>query len=566
MQNSRVLDPFDRLDAALDWIAASHRRAAIALVVIALVTLLPGFVSLPVTNRDESRFAQPAKEMIETGDYIDIRLQGDSRYRKPIGIYWLQAGTVRLAEAVGISGARRHIAFYRIPSLLAVIGSILLTYWAALAFMARRHAFLAATALAGAVMVGVEARIATIDASLMLAGVAAQGALARFYLERATFVPAAREWKLAAMFWTAIAASILLKGPVLPLVVLLTAVSLSIADRSAGWLWRTKPLPGLVWVLVLTLPWFLAILHRSQGEFFQQSMGTDFFGRLFEPAEGHWGPPGYFWLLFWVCFWPASVLAPMATGFAWSQRSDPFVRFLVAWIVPGWIMFEVVITKLPHYVLPLYPGFAVLFALALARGAQTDAWTRGTALLWPIVAITIPIACIVFALSFDGSFGLLFWPGAVLAILFSVLAWGRLTAGAAERGLIYGVIAGIAVSVAAYSVLPRVEGFAVAAQLVKKANRAKCPSPALVSAGYSEPNLIFLGGTDTEFTGGAGAAEFLRLGGCRVAFVESRHQRAFADRAAAIGLVTVRIGEVKGFSYSNWRNLSFLVLMPKDGN
>jgi 4-amino-4-deoxy-L-arabinose transferase-like glycosyltransferase len=567
MQTFSAFKVVDRLDNAIDWLTASHRRAALALLAIALVTLLPGFVSLPVTNRDESRFAQPAKEMIETGDYIDIQLQGDSRYRKPIGIYWLQSSAVRLAEAVGFANAREHIAFYRLPSLMAVIGSVLLTYWAALAFMARRYAFLAALALGTAIMVGVEARIATIDASLMLTGVAAQGALARFYLGRAMPVgPPAREWGFAAMFWTAIAGAILLKGPVLPLVVLLTAVSLAIADRSGRWLLRLKPAAGLAWVLLLVLPWFVAIYLRSEGEFYQHSVGTDFLGRLLEPAEGHWGPPGYFWLLFWICFWPASALAPMATGFAWAQRRDPFVRFLIAWIVPGWIMFELVITKLPHYVLPLYPGFAVMIALAIARKAELETWTRGTAFLWPVVAIFLPIVCVVLAFRFNGTFGVLFWPAAAVAILFGVFAWGRVLAGAAERGLILALIAGIATAVAAYSVLPRIKGFDIAGQLVQAARAAPCPNPKLVSSGYSEPNLIFLGGTNTEFTGGAGAAEFLRLGGCRVAFVESRQQRAFADHAAAIGLVAVRIGQVDGFSYSNWRSLSFLVLLSKEGN
>lgn len=56
--------------------------------------------------------------MIETGDYADIWFQDEARYKKPIGIYWLQAAAVQAAEAVGIRQARTTIGLYRIPSLL----------------------------------------------------------------------------------------------------------------------------------------------------------------------------------------------------------------------------------------------------------------------------------------------------------------------------------------------------------------------------------------------------------------------------------------------------------------
>ena len=86
--------------------------------------------------------------MIESGDYIDIRFQDEVRYKKPVGIYWLQAGVVRAAEALGVPSARTTIWLYRIPSLLGAIGAVLLTYWAALAFVTRRVAFLAGLMMA----------------------------------------------------------------------------------------------------------------------------------------------------------------------------------------------------------------------------------------------------------------------------------------------------------------------------------------------------------------------------------------------------------------------------------
>ena len=114
----------------------------------ALISFLPGSFNIPPVDRDEARFAQATKQMIESGDYIDIRFQDEVRYKKPVGIYWMQAGVVRAAEAVGIRDARTTIWLYRVPSLLGAIGAVLLTYWAALAFVTRRTAFLAGLMMA----------------------------------------------------------------------------------------------------------------------------------------------------------------------------------------------------------------------------------------------------------------------------------------------------------------------------------------------------------------------------------------------------------------------------------
>src|SRR5579884_3968168 len=144
------------LAAALDYATGSHARAVIVLLVFTLLALLPGFFSIPPVDRDEARFAQATKQMLETGQYVDIRFQDEVRYKKPVGLYWLQAAAVKAGEAVGIPSARTTIWLYRLPSLFGAIGAVLLTYWAALAFVARRSAALAALMIAGSIILGVE--------------------------------------------------------------------------------------------------------------------------------------------------------------------------------------------------------------------------------------------------------------------------------------------------------------------------------------------------------------------------------------------------------------------------
>ena len=97
--------------AIVDFATRSHARAAVVLVVVTLLSFLPGFFAIPPTDRDESRFAQATKQMIETGDFIDIRFQDSTRYKKPVGIYWLQAGVVKTAQWLGeAQRAHHHLA------------------------------------------------------------------------------------------------------------------------------------------------------------------------------------------------------------------------------------------------------------------------------------------------------------------------------------------------------------------------------------------------------------------------------------------------------------------------
>src|SRR5690242_7162768 len=141
------------LAAVLDYAAGSHARAVIALLVFCMLALLPGFFTIPPIDRDEARFAQATKQMLETGQYVDIRFQDEVRYKKPVGIYWLQAGAVKAGEALGVPSARTKIWLYRLPSLIGAIGAVLLTYWTALAFVTRRSSLLAAGMMAASIIV-----------------------------------------------------------------------------------------------------------------------------------------------------------------------------------------------------------------------------------------------------------------------------------------------------------------------------------------------------------------------------------------------------------------------------
>src|ERR1700684_1432919 len=179
------VNPGSRFVGAIDFAAGSHARAAIFLILCGLLLFLPGFFTIPPVDRDEARFAQATKQMVESGDFVDIRFQDDVRYKKPVGIYWLQSAAIETASALGLPRPELRIWLYRMPSLFGAIGAVLLTYWTALAFVTRRGAVLAALIMCSSVLLGVEARLAKTDAMLLLTVVAAMGAVGRVYLSLA---------------------------------------------------------------------------------------------------------------------------------------------------------------------------------------------------------------------------------------------------------------------------------------------------------------------------------------------------------------------------------------------
>ena len=554
--------PTRGLAAVLDFAAASHGRAVVLLLAFCLIAFLPGFFQIPPVDRDEARFAQATKQMVESGDYVDIRFQDEVRYKKPVGIYWMQAVAVKAGEALGVPKARSTIWLYRLPSLLGATGGVLLTYWAALAFVARRTALLAALMMASSILLGVEARLAKTDAMLFMMSVAAMGAMARVYFSCRRTPELAIGWQMPAILWTALAGGVLIKGPLILMFVGLTALTLSIADRSWRWIGKLRPFTGFIWLIVLVLPWFAAIVAKSGDSFFVQALGHDMLEKVTSGQEAHGAPPGLYLLLFWVTFWPGSILAGLAAPTIWMARREPGARFLLAWLIPSWIVFEVVVTKLPHYVLPLYPAIAILIAgIVEGRGLFRKAWlVRGTVgwFLFPaVIAIMVPVGF--FTLSRD--LGLVAWPFAAAAVIFGLFAWWLYEVDGAERALLRGMVSSIFVGITVYAVMfPMLPALFPSALVAENVRASGCANPQLASTfAYQEPSLVFLLGTDTRFTDGAGAAEFMSGGECRFALVDVRSERGFVQRADSVGLRYTLSQRIEGFNVSNGKAFAMAV-------
>ena len=555
-----LVNPGNRLVRVIDFVTASHLRATAFLLLCGLLLFLPGFFNIPPIDRDEARFAQATKQMVETSDFVDIRFQDDVRYKKPVGIYWLQSAAVETASALGLPRAELRIWVYRIPSLVGAIGAVLLTYWTALAFVTRRGAVFAALLMCSSVLLGVEARLAKTDATLLLMVVAAMGALARVYLSwQRGEDPEHPPWSWPAIFWTALAGGVLLKGPLILLFVGLAIVTLAILDRSASWLWRLRPVWGLMWTLVLVLPWFVAIFWRAGETFFADSIGGDMLSKL-AAQESHGAPPGLYLLLFWITFWPGAPVAAMATPAVWRARREPGAQFLLAWLVPSWIVFELVLTKLPHYVLPLYPAIAILTAGALERRVLSRSWLMRSSAWWFAIPALASIIAVVGAIALTRQPAFLAWPLAAAAMILGLFAWWLYDDNRAERSLLNAVLAAMFLATAVYGVVvPSLTTLFPSAEIARALRNVVCVGPKAAAAGFQEPSLVFMTDTSTVLTDGSGAADFLNQGSCRFALVEQRSERSFVQRAEAIGLRYNVARRIDGYNISQGRAISIAI-------
>lgn len=540
---------------------ARGRRAFFLLGLLALALFFPGLAKLPVTDRDEARFAQATRQMVETGDYVNIRFQDQARRKKPVGIHWLQAASVRLAAA-GDTGA---IWAYRLPSALGAAAAVLALFALARPILGAAPAFLGAVILAGALITVIEAHIAKTDAVLLLCTVAAQGALMGIYTRSrdSTEVPPA----LSYLFWAALGAGVLIKGPVLPMIAVLTLATLGLADRrtvGVGRLWRgLRPLSGIVLCIAIAAPWFIAITLEDS-RFLTTAVSGDLLPKLLGGQESHGAPPGFYLALAPITFWPGVLLVPFGLIWAWRHRAEPATRFCLAWLIPAWIVFELVPTKLVHYVLPLYPAAALLAAKAAVDGGDWLAtvlrrWPAWVWLfLWVLAGLAIAALLPLAAALRDGWIPFAAWWGAAAAFIILCIgagAWALKKPVPAVMGAAAALVlfTGIAFAVA----LPGLRFLwpSEAARTMVQAARPSAEAPIAV-AGYREPSVVFVLGTETVLTSPQGAARRLATEPGALALIERRTEAKFRTAARGFRVTVESLGAIHGFNIAKGQTVT----------
>ncbi len=524
--------------------------APVLLILLGLVMFWPGQTTLPPVDRDEARFAQASRQMVETGDLVDIRLLDEARHKKPIGIYWMQAASAALLG----EKADNPIWPYRLPSLIGALAAVLMTWVIARAMLpgllpperVEGAAFLAAAMMAGSVLLNVEARLAKTDAMLLVTVLIGQWGLWHAFARGPL-----NGWRALA-FWLAQGAGILIKGPLTAMVCGLTALALIALRREVRWLGHLQPLWGAPLALAIAAAWLVPIMIITDGAFLQESLINDMLAKVPKGQEGHGAPPGYHLGFFWLAFWPMAFFAGLAIPWVWQNRGAQPVVFALAWILPTWIAFELIATKLMHYVLPTYPAIAILTAAAWMQpgplpGAGWWRWIVG--ILAVFVTFTLMAVFAAFGPVVDGR--LMFWGTlAALATLGGLVAVAvSLRHGQRAAAMAAALVAAACVYSSVFGgLLPTVERPWIARAIAREAPATDKP---IAIAGFREVSTALMLGTGTRIVEGGEAVRLLEAGEVEVAAVSQKEIEAFEAARAEAGLRLREITRFEGFNYAN---------------
>ncbi len=544
-------------------------RAYLLIVIFCLAHFLPGISSIPPIDRDEPRFAQATKQMIESGNYVDIRFQNETRYKKPIGIYWLQAASVKLLNPLRLN----EIWAYRIPSLIGATVAVVITAQLGFLMFNPITGLLAALLMASCMILNVEARLAKTDAILLACTLAAEYGLAKAYLLRHSN-PTELGWPSILAFWTAQSLGFLIKGPLLLLITLGTTLALRTFDKkkNAAWLISLKPLIGLLFMLLTVSPWFIVIMAASHGEFVSQSIGHDFLAKIWQGQDRGALPPGLHMLVFPLVFFPGSILAMLALPDIWANRKDDHLLFCLSWIIPTWIAFELSLTKLPHYVLPTYPTIALLAAYFATKGFPAFRNQQNRIILWAAFCFwLIAGASVAIALTYVpilltkeiNVFGVIsgilmfFW------VTYFLLAYKKQSL----HQLTVLFVGSLLASIIAFGfTLPSLKNVWLSREIVQIAAQVNlCPTLSLASSAFNEPSLIFLAGTRTKVDNvGGEIAQSLRKDSCTLGVIDNRHENEFLESFRTDAIKPVELARIAGFNIGSGRKTELtLYRLPK---
>lgn len=486
----------------------------VVLAAICLAVYLPGQRGIAAVDRDESRFAQASRQMLRSesaADWVVPRVQDRPRLNKPPLIYWMQAGSagVFTGRWTGTSPAAAAgsdaIWMYRVPSILGAIVAVLGTWRLGCSMFDARAGWVGALLLALSPIVWWESHQARADLALLGWTVLAMWGLWTI-ASKASRGSRASPWVAAGM-WLAVGAGVMTKGPITPMVVVLTGVAFAAASRRWAWWRRVNPVLGLVLVAACVVPWVVLVAREVGWDAYLDRIRDEVVGRSLEAKEGHTGWPGYYVLATPVVLGAGSLMLVPGLSRAWRvglrgwRARRPAEAFLLCWIAPAWIVFEVVRTKLPHYTMPILPALALLSARAML-GAWAPAALRGTfarvlvwawrAGMWGAIAAGGVAAWYVVRSS----------PAAIAGVGAATFALGAVATRLmlsrfTTRAQIGGLVAMVGLEGAVAFALPRTEEARVSVRVVEAISRVDPAGTRAIAAagldgrGFQEDSLIF---------------------------------------------------------------------------
>lgn len=372
-----------RMESVFNKLAARPQRS---IVILSLVLLLAGNWILPLTDRDEARFAEASREMLLRGDYIVPWFNDGWRLYKPVLIYWCQIASYRLLGVNDFSA--------RLPSVLFTTATALLLVRWGRKIADARTGFMAGAMYVAGLHVAIIGRVATADLALFFFFTLA--VWSGWELTRPQ-QPQRKQWWW--IFYLALALGFLAKGPEawLPLAAMILGRALR---KDSFRLPPGETVLGLCLALGLVGLWGVPAVVQTRGEFWSFGMGDQVFRRAVAVKDSHGmaGVLGFVALLplyfvtFFISFLPWSTRVPLALRRWWQERKrDDLGWYLLVVAVLVFSVFSLVVTKLPHYTMPAFPCLALWLAREMRNDSKVSHWfsRRLAAMVVIVLSLTL---------------------------------------------------------------------------------------------------------------------------------------------------------------------------------
>ncbi len=336
---------------------------------------------------DEARYAEISREMVASGDWTTPRLNDLKYFEKPPLQYW---ATAVAFETLGVSEGPA-----RLWTALTGFAGILLTYFAARQLYGRETAFYATAVLASSLWYVVLGHINTLDMGLSF--FLTLSIFGLLLAQRDNAKPnQQRNWMMVA--WAGMALATLSKGLIGIVLPGAALVLYSLIQRDARLWTRLHIFKGLLIFFALTAPWFIAV-SRANPEFAQFFFIHEHFDRFAKNEHDREGPLYYFVpiLVFGVLPWLAALFPALINGWKKTQSHDSYQfhvnRFILIWCGFIFIFFSISKSKLPAYLLPIFPSLALLI------GQRIHALTAKK-MRWHVIPIVFAALALVIAIPF----------------------------------------------------------------------------------------------------------------------------------------------------------------------
>ena len=539
----------------------------ILLSLLVFICFFSSLNTIPPLDRDESRYIQATVQMVESKDFINIMFLDTPRLKKPPGIYWMQALSSTIVKNI-LFLEKAPLWSYRLPSAIAASISVWLTFLLGKLLFGRTQGFFAALLLLSSPLVFIESHIAKTDSVLMACVLFIIYIFAKIIFD-SKFKDNYLSKYLILFVWLVMGFAFLIKGPLIILFIFFMAIFFKIFS-GINFIKDCRIITGFTIFLLISLPWFIIINLGANSEIFVSSIKKDMLLKLISVQESHGAPPGTYFISSIVTAWPIFLFIIPTIIWSYKNKHNKTIIFLLSSILPAWISFELIPTKLLHYILPLLPSLAILTSAMIIYMLTNRSillsldklYIKLISIFPAFGGIVISIGILFIAKSFGEGLTVSVLIIAIIYFLGSIYSGYSIFTRNYMNALLTVICANLIALNIIFIFLPsQLDKIWVSEKIYEYINEKNIDAT-FALLGYSEPSLLYRLGSNTKIsTSNEEAIKFILKHNFKYLIIEDSYLEEFKIMAEQ-NLLSIKLLDKKitGFNYSNGKFINISII------